>query len=66
MSIVASFSEPLDLKGFMQALEMSNLNHDEIQRLVDVLLDKQKSANQWKKVSSHQQTCESCDVFFLI
>ena len=35
----------------MDAVEKANLNHNEIQNLVDVLLDKQKSADQWKKVS---------------
>ena len=35
----------------MDALEKATLNHSEIQKLVDVLLDKQKSADQWKTVS---------------
>jgi hypothetical protein len=35
----------------VDALETANLNHSEIQKLVDVLLDKQKSADQWKTVS---------------
>ena len=35
----------------MDAVEKANLNHSEIQNFVDVLLDKQKSADQWKKVS---------------
>ena len=37
----------------MDALEKATLNHSEIQKLVDVLLDKQKSADQWKTVSSY-------------
>ena len=44
------FLEPLSLESLMAEVETGNLNHDEIQKLVDVLLDKQKSAEQWKKV----------------
>ena len=46
-----SFSEPMGLKALLEILEITILSHSEIQKLVDVLLDKQKSAEQWKKVS---------------
>ena len=42
----------IDSSNFQSLIDnLDNLNSNEIQKLVDILLDKQKTADQWKTVS---------------
>ena len=42
----------IDSSNFQSLIDnLDNLNNNEIQKLVDILLDKQKTADQWKTVS---------------
>lgn len=51
MAISLSDVSNLTGKGLVSALKTASLTDEEIQKLIDVLLNRQQSSDQWTKVS---------------